>query len=170
MLPPNQGFRADHLAGAHVDFGLVIQDKLPGRQGLANMLDILVASADDLVLAGVEHAEAVATRQLGLVHRLSRLAQKHIGVHILILRIESHARAGRNAQHRLADLCLFARGRKQAVQGRQACAIVFEIENHRGELVSAQPGQRIAFPQGALHSECQVPSAARLRLRGHSGR
>ena len=54
--------------------------------------------------------------QFGLVHRLPGLAQQHIGVHILVLRIKGDAGAGRYAQHRLTDLRLFGGGRQQAVQ------------------------------------------------------
>ena len=42
VLPADQGFGADHLAGAHVHLGLVIQDELPRRQSLANVLDIFM--------------------------------------------------------------------------------------------------------------------------------
>ena len=104
MLPADQSLRANHLAGAHVHLGLVVENKLAGRQRLANVLQILMPAAYSLVVIGIEDMEAVSARELGLIHRLVGLAQQQVRIHFAWLRIIRHADARRYAQTEVTNL------------------------------------------------------------------
>ncbi len=53
-LPADQRFCSQHLAGAHVDFGLVVEHKFVCVQGVTDSFDVLVVSAHAAVLARIK--------------------------------------------------------------------------------------------------------------------
>src|SRR5579862_1923367 len=94
MLPSDETFRAQELAGPHVHFGLEVQHKFFGLQSIANALDVLVMPSQVSITAGVEEVKTTLSLQLGLIHGLIRLAKQLIGVHVFRLGEKSDADAG----------------------------------------------------------------------------
>ena len=155
MSPADQGFRADHPTGAHVDLGLVVEHELVVFKRLANPHQAFMAAAHAAVLIGIENLVAILARQLGLVHRLIRLTQQLIGIHVVVLRVERDAQAGRHLQHVLPDPHRLRRGIEQAIQHGQAGRYVVKVDQHHDELVAAEPCQRISLAQGLAHAAGQ---------------
>ncbi|MNV32377.1 hypothetical protein D3C71_1237130 [compost metagenome] len=83
VLPAQQRFHAQHLAGAQVDLGLVVQDQLSvvqclGHAGLARVLGL-----HGMVALHVKHVQLVAAKTLGLAHGLVCMPQQCVGVGIV---------------------------------------------------------------------------------------
>ena len=93
-LPADQRFCSQHLAGAHVDFGLVVEHKFVCVQGVTDSFDVLVVSAHAAILARIKNVVSILALHFCLVHRLVGLAQELFRIHIHGLRKERYPDAG----------------------------------------------------------------------------
>src|SRR5450631_700788 len=155
VLPSNERLDANNLARTHIYFGLVVKDKLMRSKCEANVLKVLMPATHALVVIGIKDVIAVTACQLGLIHSLVGLAQQQIRIHLFGLRIERNTDTCRNTEAKIANLHPFRRSLQQQGQRRYAGFGVIQVQHHRDELVSAQPGKRIAFAQDAFHVEGQ---------------
>ena len=79
MVPADQGL---HSVGAHVaqiERGLIDQEELVVREGIAQVHLEFHAAVDCILHPGLEHDVAVLAVPLGLVHRDLRVAQELLG-------------------------------------------------------------------------------------------
>jgi hypothetical protein len=59
VLPSDQGLGSNHLAAAHVYFGLVMQNKLAALQRDANALQVFIVVTGAAVLRCVKNAAKI---------------------------------------------------------------------------------------------------------------
>ena len=162
MLPADQCFGANHGPSPHVDLRLVVQHEFGRLQGLADAFQAFALCLDGGVVDDVEQVVAVFSGLLGLVHRLVSVADEQLRLGA-VLWVDRHAHAGSDLQHDVAHTHRGRRGLEHAFEQRLAIAGVLEVDQYRDELVATDPGQRIAFAQGAFHALAQSDQEAVTR-------
>ena len=152
MIPANQGFRANHGAGAHVHARLVVEDEFAGYQRAADLLEVFVKRADGDVAGGIEDLITILSRQLGLIHGLIGLTEQLVGINLLGLRIKDHADAGRDLNAGIAAIFRLRRAGKQALENGPGRIHVGQIEQNGNKLVAADTGQGIGLAEHPPHA------------------
>ena len=155
VLPADQGLCADHLAGAQIDLGLVVQHQLVLGQGLTDALQAFMVAAHMAILLGIKDMAAVLAQQLGLVHGLIGLAQQLVGVHRIGLRVGGHPHAGRDLQAQRADQYRLGCRGQDAVDRWQPVTELTVVVQHGHELIPTQARQGVALAQGVAHAQGQ---------------
>jgi hypothetical protein len=154
MLPADQGLCTDHLAGAHVDLGLVVQDKLVRCQRLVQARHFLALRFDGRVAFHIEQVVAVLARLFGLVHGLVGMADEQVGSHA-IGRKQRHTNACRKLEQPVAQAHRVGCGAQHAVQHGMAVVQMLQVRQHGDEFVAPHAREGIALAQGRLQALCQ---------------
>ena len=152
MLPADQGLGTDHRAGAHVDFGLVMQQQFAMGHGVVNACQAFMVAAHTAVLFGIKHAVAVFAGQLGLVHGLVGLALQLVSIDLVGLRVKRDPQAGRDLQGMAVQQQWLMGSGQQAVQQRGTRCGVRQVDQHRHKFVTTNARQRVAFTQDLFHA------------------
>ena len=155
MLPADERFSADHLAGTHIYLGLVVEDEFAGDEGAANVYQGFVVAAHAAILLGVEDVIAVLAGLLRLVHRLVSLTQQLVGVDFVGLRVKGDAEAGGNLEREVANRRRCGRRDEQPAEHRHAGGNIRQVEENRDEFVAAEAGEGIAFTQRHFHARSE---------------
>ncbi|OIQ79070.1 hypothetical protein GALL_392120 [mine drainage metagenome] len=93
MIPANQRFGADDFPGPHVHLGLIEQAEFVAFESLLDGFELQPMLLHSQVMLGVEQVVAVATRLLGLIHRLVGVPQQGVGIGV-VQRVDGNAAAG----------------------------------------------------------------------------
>ena len=139
MLPAHQGLEACDAPEVEIDDRLVVQDQLLVLDRALELLAAVEPREGVDVHVGGEDRETVRARRLGRVHREVRVAQEVVaavgagdadrGAQVQPLALEHHRRGQHVEQARDERLRIASAGREH------------------GELVAAQPGDRVAGAQ-----------------------
>ena len=147
VRPAHERLDAAHLARRDLGLRLVVQDELAAREPVAQLAQQLEPAAAVVVALGQVDLVAGA-RALGLVHRdVGALEQAERVVRVL--REERDADAGVDVHPDPADAERALQRRPQPQAGGARRGLVTRGE-HDGELVAAEPRQRVALAQRHL--------------------
>ena len=113
---------------------------------------MLVLTAQTCIPCGVKNMVTVLARDLGLVHRLVRLAQQLIGIDIITLRVVGNPDAAGNLNDHAIHLYRLGDDGQQSIDQILRCTLIAQIGKYGDELVATQAGDGIALAQAILHA------------------
>ncbi len=150
VLPAQQRFGTDRLAGLGVELGLIMQAELALLQRHAQVLQQLQLLARVAVHRHIEEAVTVLSGALGMVHGSVGITQQLMLV-LAVARIQDDAQAGRQLQVVLGHA--ERPGHQVDLLDRHVHGIVRLLQFHQQhEFVAANPCQRVLAVQVAAQA------------------